>query len=99
MTVLIEQFQLGVDAARQLALFEPRYNIAPTQEILAVRVEPKQRRARGGDVAVGAGAVVEQGAASRAADDQRPRRDDRGEAELSHRGAAAAVPDSGRRVL
>ena len=28
-------------AARQLALFEPRYNIAPTQEILAVRVEPK----------------------------------------------------------
>ena len=41
MTVLIEHFQLGLDAARQLALFEPRYNIAPTQEILAVRVEPK----------------------------------------------------------
>jgi putative SOS response-associated peptidase YedK len=41
MTVLIGQFQLGVEAARQLALFEPRYNIAPTQEILAVRVEPK----------------------------------------------------------
>jgi putative SOS response-associated peptidase YedK len=40
MTVLIEHFQLGLEAARQLALFEPRYNIAPTQEILAVRVEP-----------------------------------------------------------
>ncbi len=39
MTVLIEQFQLGLNAARQLALFEPRYNIAPTQEILAVRVD------------------------------------------------------------
>jgi putative SOS response-associated peptidase YedK len=40
MTVLIEHFELGLAAARQLALFEPRYNIAPTQEILAVRVEP-----------------------------------------------------------
>jgi putative SOS response-associated peptidase YedK len=41
MTVLIERFQLDVNAARQLALFEPRYNIAPTQEILAVRVDAK----------------------------------------------------------
>jgi putative SOS response-associated peptidase YedK len=41
MTVLIEHFELGLQAARQLALFEPRYNIAPTQDILAVRVEPK----------------------------------------------------------
>ncbi len=40
MTVLIEHFQLGLEAARQLALFEPRYNIAPTQDILTVRVEP-----------------------------------------------------------
>ncbi len=40
MTVLVKHFQLGLEAARQLALFEPRYNIAPTQEILAVRVEP-----------------------------------------------------------
>jgi putative SOS response-associated peptidase YedK len=40
MTVLIEHFHLGLEAARQLALFEPRYNIAPTQEILAIRVEP-----------------------------------------------------------
>jgi len=39
MTVLIEHFQLDAGAARQLALFEPRYNIAPTQDILAVRVE------------------------------------------------------------
>jgi putative SOS response-associated peptidase YedK len=39
MSVLIEHFQLDVAAARQLALFEPRYNIAPTQEILAVRVD------------------------------------------------------------
>lgn len=38
MTVLVEHFQLEVDSARQLALFEPRYNIAPTQEVLAVRV-------------------------------------------------------------
>jgi putative SOS response-associated peptidase YedK len=37
LTVLIEHFQLGLEVARQLALFEPRYNIAPTQEILAVR--------------------------------------------------------------
>lgn len=37
MTVLVEHFQLDVDAVRQLPLFEPRYNIAPTQEILAVR--------------------------------------------------------------
>jgi len=41
MTVLIEHFQLGLEAARQLSLFEPRYNIAPTQDILAVRVEPQ----------------------------------------------------------
>lgn len=37
MSVLVHQFQLGVEVARQLALFEPRYNIAPTQEILVVR--------------------------------------------------------------
>jgi putative SOS response-associated peptidase YedK len=36
-TVLIEQFDLEVGADRQLELFEPRYNIAPTQEILVVR--------------------------------------------------------------
>jgi putative SOS response-associated peptidase YedK len=41
MTVLIEHFQLGLEAARQLPLFEPRYNIAPTQDILTVRVEVK----------------------------------------------------------
>jgi putative SOS response-associated peptidase YedK len=46
MTVLIEQFQLGVDAARQMALFEPRYNIAPTQDVLVVRVEPKSGRSQ-----------------------------------------------------
>jgi putative SOS response-associated peptidase YedK len=39
MTVLVEQFELDVAAARQIPLFEPRYNIAPTQEILAVRVD------------------------------------------------------------
>lgn len=42
MSVLIEHFQLGFEAARQLALFEPRYNIAPTQEILAVRVDAEK---------------------------------------------------------
>ena len=55
MTVLIEHFQLDLEAARQLALFEPRYNIAPTQDILTVRVEPNAaRRARGGDCCGGA---------------------------------------------
>ena len=51
-----------LDAARQLALFEPRYNIAPTQEILAVRVDAEDGGARGVDVAVGVDSVVEQGA-------------------------------------
>jgi putative SOS response-associated peptidase YedK len=37
MTVLIEHFDLDVRGGRQLPLLEPRYNIAPTQEILAVR--------------------------------------------------------------
>jgi putative SOS response-associated peptidase YedK len=37
MTVLVEHFDLDMGAARQLALFGPRYNIAPTQDILAVR--------------------------------------------------------------
>jgi putative SOS response-associated peptidase YedK len=37
MTVLVEQFRLDVQSARQLALFEPRYNIAPTQDVLVVR--------------------------------------------------------------
>jgi putative SOS response-associated peptidase YedK len=44
LTVLIEHFELGLEAARQMALFEPRYNIAPTQEILAVRVEAAGRQ-------------------------------------------------------
>jgi putative SOS response-associated peptidase YedK len=44
MTVLVDQFQLGVEAARQLALFEPRYNIAPTQEILVVREPDRGER-------------------------------------------------------
>ena len=44
MTVLIQQFELGLETARQLALFEPRYNIAPTQDILAVRVEGESGR-------------------------------------------------------
>ena len=39
MSVLIEQFQLDKDRARQLPLFEARYNLAPTQDILAVRVD------------------------------------------------------------
>jgi putative SOS response-associated peptidase YedK len=37
-TVLIEHFDLGVRNERQLAMFEPRYNIAPTQEIVVIRV-------------------------------------------------------------
>jgi putative SOS response-associated peptidase YedK len=41
MSVLIEHFQLGLEAARQMPLFEPRYNIAPTQDILVIRAEAK----------------------------------------------------------
>ena len=40
LSVLIAQFDLDVSADRQLTLFEPRYNIAPTQEILVVRTDP-----------------------------------------------------------
>lgn len=42
--VLIEHFQLDVHGERQLALFEPRYNIAPTQEIAAIRANPPDGR-------------------------------------------------------
>jgi putative SOS response-associated peptidase YedK len=41
MTVLVEHFQLGLEAARQVPLFVPRYNIAPTQDILVVRAQAK----------------------------------------------------------
>src|SRR4051794_3601833 len=46
-TVLIEHFDLDVRGDRQLPLFEPRYNIAPTQETLVVRSDPAdgQRKA------------------------------------------------------
>ena len=40
MSVLVEHFELDRATARQLPLIEPRYNIAPTQEILAVRADP-----------------------------------------------------------
>ena len=46
MTVLIEHFDLDVRGDRQLPLFEPRYNIAPTQEILVVRSDPADGRRR-----------------------------------------------------
>jgi putative SOS response-associated peptidase YedK len=39
-TILIEHFDLDVRNDRQLALFEPRYNIAPTQDIVVVRADP-----------------------------------------------------------
>jgi len=38
-TVLTKQFDLDVRDDRQLALFEPRYNIAPTQDIVVVRAD------------------------------------------------------------
>jgi len=38
MSVLIEHFELSARGDRQLPLFEPRYNIAPTQDILVVRI-------------------------------------------------------------
>jgi putative SOS response-associated peptidase YedK len=43
-SVLITHFDLDVRADPQLTLFEPRYNIAPTQEILAVRADPRDGR-------------------------------------------------------
>ncbi len=45
-TVLIKHFQLDVHGDRQLPLLEPRYNIAPTQEILVVRSDPADGRRR-----------------------------------------------------
>ena len=43
-SVLITHFDLDLRTDRQLTLFEPRYNIAPTQEILAVRADPHDGR-------------------------------------------------------
>jgi putative SOS response-associated peptidase YedK len=45
MTVLVEHFALDVRGSRQLPLFEARYNIAPTQDVLAVRVADGEREA------------------------------------------------------
>jgi putative SOS response-associated peptidase YedK len=39
--VLIEHFDLDARGDRQLPLFEARYNIAPTQDILVVRNDPQ----------------------------------------------------------
>jgi putative SOS response-associated peptidase YedK len=44
LTVLIEHFDLDVRGDRQLPLFEARFNIAPTQEILVVRADPANGR-------------------------------------------------------
>jgi putative SOS response-associated peptidase YedK len=43
-TVLIEHFDLDVRGDRQLPLFEARYNIAPTQDILVVRANATDGR-------------------------------------------------------
>jgi putative SOS response-associated peptidase YedK len=47
-TVLIEHFDLDVRADRQLALFEPRYNIAPTQDVVTIRLDPTTGRRQAG---------------------------------------------------
>jgi putative SOS response-associated peptidase YedK len=39
-TLLIEHFDLDVRYEAQLALFDPRYNIAPTQDVVVVRADP-----------------------------------------------------------
>src|SRR6476620_9684541 len=44
--VLIKHFELELGGDRQLELFGPRYNIAPTQEILVVRNDPPDGRRR-----------------------------------------------------
>src|SRR3954467_14563358 len=46
LTVLVEHFDLDARGDRRLPLFEPRYNIAPTQEILVVRNDPADGRRR-----------------------------------------------------
>jgi putative SOS response-associated peptidase YedK len=38
--ILIEHFDLEARGGRQLPLFAPRYNIAPTQEIIVIRADP-----------------------------------------------------------
>jgi putative SOS response-associated peptidase YedK len=43
-SVLIERFDLDVRSDRQMELFSPRYNIAPTQEIVIVRANPSDGR-------------------------------------------------------
>jgi putative SOS response-associated peptidase YedK len=43
-SVLIEHFDLDVRDNRQMELFEPRYNIAPTQEVVVVRADAPERR-------------------------------------------------------
>ncbi len=42
--VLIRQFDVEVSAEQQLELFEPRYNIAPTQDVVVVRADPASGR-------------------------------------------------------
>jgi putative SOS response-associated peptidase YedK len=42
--VLIEHFDLDVRGDRQMPLFEARYNIAPTQDVLVVRADPADGR-------------------------------------------------------
>jgi len=44
MNLLVEQFDIGLESARQLPLFEPRYNIAPTQDVLVVRERERGER-------------------------------------------------------
>jgi putative SOS response-associated peptidase YedK len=39
LTVLIEHFDLDTGGDRQLPLFESRYNIAPTQDVLTIRAD------------------------------------------------------------
>ncbi len=41
---LIEHFSLPPLAEAQLPLFAQRYNIAPTQDIVAIRLDPGDRR-------------------------------------------------------
>jgi putative SOS response-associated peptidase YedK len=43
-SVLIEHFDLLMRGDRQLPLFQPRFNIAPTQEVLVVRADPADGR-------------------------------------------------------
>jgi hypothetical protein len=89
---LVEVFEL----LREPEL-SPRYNIAPTQNVAVIRQDGKIRQTV--IDALGPGADLVEGPQGRSAAYQCSLRDDRNQAFISHSVQAAALPDSGRRIL